>query len=325
MAQPRSQQISLDATPYYHCISRCVRRAYLCGFDRFTNKSYEHRRDLIEKRLYLLADVFCIDLVAYSVLSNHYHVVLHINQEKALALSTDEVIERWHKLFKGTFHSQLYANGKTLNRSERLILSRSVKIWRKRLFDVSWFMRCSNKPIARHANKEDGCKGKFFESRFISQALLDEVALLACCCYVDLNPIRAGIADTPEESDFTSIKKRIDSYQKNELAKGLLPFAGNPRVPMPMGIPCTAEDYFDLIDMSAREQRHGKTGYMDNKLPPLLQHLGISQKNWHTASSEFETIFSTFVGQKYALDDACEVFSKKWVNLQSNCFRILTT
>ncbi len=325
MAQPRSQQISLDATPYYHCISRCVRRAFLCGFDRFTNKSYEHRRDLIEKRLYLLADVFCIDLVAYSVLSNHYHVVLHINQEKALTLSTDEVIERWHKLFKGTYYSQLYAGGKTLNRSEKLILSRSVKIWRKRLFDVSWFMRCSNEPIARQANKEDGCKGKFFESRFLSQALLDETALLACCCYVDLNPIRAGIADTPEESDYTSIKKRVDSYQKNELAKGLLPFAGNPREPMPMGIPCTAEDYFDLIDMSAREQRHGKTGYMDNKLSPLLQRLGVSRKNWHTASSEFETVFSTFVGQKHALANACEVFSKKWINLQSHCFRILTT
>lgn len=325
MAQPRSQQISLEATPYYHCISRCVRRAYLCGFDRFTNKSYEHRRDLIEKRLYLLADAFCIDLVAYAVLSNHYHLVLHINQEKALALSTDEVIERWHKLFKGTFHSQLHASGKTLNRSEKLILNRSVKIWRKRLYNVSWFMRCSNEPIARLANKEDGCKGKFFESRFISQALLDEAALLACSVYVDLNPIRAGIANTPEESDYTSIKQRINSCQKNEITKGLLPFAGNPREPMPMGIPCTAEDYFDLVDMTARQQRHGKTGFIDNTLSPLLQRLGISNKNWATASSEFETVFSTFVGQKHALANTCEVLSKKWINLQSHCCRVLST
>lgn len=118
-------------------------------------------------------------------------------------------------------------------------------------------MRCSNDPIARQANKEDGCKGKFFESRFVSQALLDEVALLTCSVYVDLNPVRAGIADTPEESDYTSIKKRIDSYQKNEITNGLFPFAGNPREPMPMGIPCTAEDYFDLVDMTAREQCHG--------------------------------------------------------------------
>ena len=217
MAQPRSQQISLDATPYYHCISRCVRRAYLCGFDRFSNKSFKHRRDLIEKRLYLLADTFCIDLVSYAILSNHYHVVLHINREKALALSFDEVIDRWHNLFNGTFHSQLYASGKSLNRSEKLILSHSVKLWRKRLFDISWFMRCSNEPIARQANKEDGCKGKFFESRYMSQVLLDEAALLTCACYVDLNTIRAGFADTPEESGYTSIKHRISSYQKNEI------------------------------------------------------------------------------------------------------------
>lgn len=325
MAQPRSQLISLDATPNYHCISRCVRRAYLCGFDRFTNKSFEHRREYIEKRLCLLADAFCIDLVSYAILENHYHVVLHVDREKALSLSTDEVIDRWHKLFKGNFYSQLYASGKALNRSEKLRLNRFVKIWRQQLYDISWFMRCSNEPIARKANKEDDCKGKFFESRFYSQALLDDVALLACACYVDLNPIRAGIANTPEESDYTSIKQRINAFQKKEIAQGLFPFAGNPQEAMPIGIPCTAEDYFNLVDMSAREQRHGKTGSMDNSSSPILQRLGVSKKNWNTASSEFETVFSTFVGQRHSLSHACEVLSKKWINLQSHCLQILTT
>lgn len=324
MAQPRSQQIALEATPYYHCISRCVRRAFLCGFDRLTNKSYEHRRDLIEKRLYLLAEVFCIDLVAYAVLSNHYHVVLHINQEKALNLSFDDVIERWHRLFKGTYQSQLYASGIPLSRADKLILHRSVNLWRNRLHDISWFMRCSNEPIARQANKEDGCKGRFFESRFISQALLDDAAVLACACYVDLNPNRAGIADTPEESDFTSIKQRLSSYKDNKRSIGLFPFAGNPREPMPEGIPCTAEDYFELIDMTAREHRHGSTGYMDNNLSPILDRLGIPTSNWLKASAEFESVFSIFVGKKHSLLKACEVFSKKWVNLQSQCWQILS-
>ena len=94
MAQPRSQQVSLDATPYYHCISRCVRRAFLCGFDTFTNRSYEHRRNLIENNLIALADIFCIDLCSYAVMSNHYHCVLHINQQKAISLSFDDVIQR---------------------------------------------------------------------------------------------------------------------------------------------------------------------------------------------------------------------------------------
>ena len=325
MAQPRSQLISLEATPYYHCISRCVRRAYLCGFDRVTNKSYEHRRELIRKRLFELANVFCIDLAAYAILSNHYHCVLHINQDKAIKLSFDEVIERWHKLFHGTYQSQRYSNGEALTKAEKQVLNTSVQLWRKRLQDISWFMRCCNEPIARQANKEDDCKGKFFESRFVSQALLDEAAVLACLCYVDLNPIRAGMANTPEESDFTSIQQRINAYQSNRQVKALLPFAGNPKNPIREGIPCAAEDYFELVDMTARQQRDGKTGFVDERLSPILQHLGISAKNWITASSEFEKVFSTFVGKQSAIDHVCDVLSKKWVNLQRQCIRILTT
>lgn len=185
-------------------------------------------------------------------------------------------------------------------------------------------MRCCNEPIARKANKEDGCKGKFFESRFVSQALLNETALLTCLCYVDLNPARAGMADTTEGSDYTSIQQRINAYQSKQSVKELLPFAGNPREPMPVGITCTAEDYFDLIDMTARQQRSDDNGTMNEHLPPLLQQLGISGENWLTASSEFETIFSTFVGQQQAIEQVCKVLSKKWVNMQNQCLRILT-
>ncbi len=325
MAQPRSQQVSLDATPYYHCISRCVRRAFLCGFDKFTDRSYEHRRDLIEKRLYELADIFCIDVCSYAILSNHYHCILHINQDKALRLSFDEVIERWHRLFKGSLYSQQYAKGEQLNKIEKQVLNRSVNKWRKRLFDLSWFMRCSNEPIARQANKEDGCKGKFFESRFTSQALLDDAALMTCMCYVDLNPIRAGIAKTPEQSPYTSIKQRIKAHIDNTQPKGLFPFAGNPGKSMPEGIPFTQEDYFELVDRTAREQREGKTGFMDNPLSPILQRLGLSNDQWNKASSEFESVFSVFVGNSSAIELACEVFSKQWVNLQSHCRQLLST
>ena len=148
--------------------------------------------------------------------------------------------------------------------------------------------------------------------------------MLACACYVDLNPIRAGIAESPEESDYTSIKQRLRTYKNNQPTKGLFPFAGNPRDPMPEGIPCTAVDYFELVDMTAREQRHGKTGYMDNRLSPVLERLGISKTSWLTASSEFESVFSTFVGQKESLVTACSVFSKKWIHLQSHCIQLLS-
>jgi hypothetical protein len=94
MPKPRNQQICLDATPYYHCVSRCVRKAYLCGFDLITKTSYEHRRAWLEEELLKQADVFAIDIAAYAIMSNHYHVVLHINKAKADSWDLDEVIER---------------------------------------------------------------------------------------------------------------------------------------------------------------------------------------------------------------------------------------
>ena len=94
-------------------------------------------------------------------MSNHYHVVLHINADQALAWSVDEVIERWHRLFKGSLLSQRYAQGETLSKAEQNALSDQVEEWRGRLMDISWFMRCANEPIAREANREDKVTGRF--------------------------------------------------------------------------------------------------------------------------------------------------------------------
>lgn len=108
MPKPRKQQISLDATPYYHCMSRCVRRAFLCGQDRFTRQCFEHRRSWIENKALKLAEVFAIDIAAYAIMSNHYHLVLFIDSEKAKNWSELDVITQWHKLFKGNALSQRF-------------------------------------------------------------------------------------------------------------------------------------------------------------------------------------------------------------------------
>ena len=102
MPKPRYAQMSLAATPYYHCISRCVRRAFLCGIDTFTIKSYEHRRQWLEDKLLAISDIFAIDICSYSIMSNHYHVVLHINKKQAESWSFDEVINQWHQLYSGS-------------------------------------------------------------------------------------------------------------------------------------------------------------------------------------------------------------------------------
>ena len=101
MTIARRKQLRLDITPYYHCVTRCVRRAFICGRDKVTGRDFSHRRDWIEKHLFVLTEVFCIDIAGYAVMSNHYHVVLHVDQERANQLSDRGVIERWHKLYKG--------------------------------------------------------------------------------------------------------------------------------------------------------------------------------------------------------------------------------
>ncbi|MEW8087875.1 MAG: hypothetical protein AB2652_20890 [Candidatus Thiodiazotropha endolucinida] len=108
MPKPRKAQVSLDTTPYYHCVSRCVRRAFLCGVDTHTGKSYEHRRQWIVDRMKLLAELFAIDICAYAVMSNHYHIILHVDPERAAGWSEQDVIACWEHLFSLPVLAQRY-------------------------------------------------------------------------------------------------------------------------------------------------------------------------------------------------------------------------
>lgn len=244
MPKARKHQISLEATPYYHCVTRCVRRAFLCGTDITTGQCFEHRRQWLEDRILALAQIFAIDVAAYAVMSNHYHVVLHIDINKGLRWTDKEVCERWHQLFKGTVLTQKFLRGDPLITAEQEAVRYKLSEWRENLCSISWFMRLINEPIARQANAEDRCTGKFWEARFKCQALCDEKALAACMAYVDLNPIRAKIAETPEASEHTSIKKRMDHLRRQrEQPTPLMPFVGNPREPMPTGLPFPLMDY----------------------------------------------------------------------------------
>ena len=118
MPKARKTQVSIEATPYYHCVSRCVRRAFLCGKDQYSGQDFEHRRQWIEDRLLELTTIFAIDIAAYAIMHNHYHVVLHIDKEQANNWSIREVCEHWHKLFSGNDLSTRYLSGKILGSTE---------------------------------------------------------------------------------------------------------------------------------------------------------------------------------------------------------------
>ena len=306
MTRARSELVSLSDTPWYHLVNRCVRRAFLCGVDQNTGKDYSHRKEWIEARIRQLAGVFAIDVAAYAVMSNHYHVVVRVDAERAQGWTTDEVLAQWTRVFTGPLLVQRYQSRDTLTPAELSAVSTLAEQYRRRLYDISWFMRVLNESIARIANGEDGVKGRFWEGRFKSQALLDEQAILAVMSYVDLNPIRAGLADTPERSEHTSIQARIEQRDSEQQAPAslrerhasqqvagaiegealeppatidqlpqaaLLPF--DPSGQTTRAISFAYTDYLEWVDYIGRAVHPRKKGRIPERLPALAVRLNI--------------------------------------------------
>ena len=276
-------------------------------------------------RLAEIDSVFCIDICAYAIMSNHYHLVLYINKQAVENLTDLEVIERWRKLYKGPEIIERYLKGEQLSTSHHLLINEIIEKWRDRLSDISWFMRCLNEFIARKANSEDKCTGRFWEGRFKSQALLDEHALLTCMAYVELNPIRAKMAYSPETSDFTSIKQRIEEQIDNSITEtitqevvetssiSLKAFIAEDDV-LKDQIPYHLKDYLYLVDWSGRAIREGKKGAIDDRLPPILQRLGIDAEYWCDAMQpKGSRYFSRAIGCRSHLQEYAKKLEIGWI------------
>ncbi|MBN1009239.1 transposase, partial [Amphritea sp. ZJ14W] len=156
--------------------------------------------------------------------------------------------------------------------------------------------------IARRANQEDSCRGHFWEARFKSQALLDEQALLSCMAYVDLNPIRAGIAETPEQSAFTSVKQRIDTPQEQE-ATALTLKRFDPRQAETAAISYDLHDYLELVDYTGRAIHPTKRGYIAADTPPILARLGIDTDHWLQLMRPQGIHIATVIGHSTRIED----------------------
>jgi len=322
MTQARKTQISISDTPYYHCMGRCVRRAFLCGEDSFSGKDYSHRKGWIVDKLHELANIFSIEVCAYAVMSNHYHLVLKINDKQSRLMSEEEVIERWMMLFNGNVLIQRYLKGDCKTQGELDKVHETIELWRERLSDISWFMRCLNETIARQANAEDKCTGRFWEGRFKSQALLNVQALLSCMVYVDLNPIRSTLSDNLEDSDYTSIQQRITAYS-NRLDKSAKKQRNKPTSirlaaftngsNLREGIPYSLKDYFELADWTGRAIRDDKRGYIPDKEPKIISKLGIDTEIWMDTVKEYSKNYHAFIGSEKQLKEVCENTGRKWL------------
>ncbi|WP_233468483.1 hypothetical protein [Zooshikella ganghwensis] len=247
-------------------------------------------------------------------MSNHYHLVVRIDEQKTNQWTNDEVIRRWRKLYHGPPMVQCYLAGSKLNNADLKLVDDITQQWRQRLADLSWFMRCLNEPIARWAN--------------------DEAALLTCMSYVDLNPVRAGIADTPEASDFTSIQARMMAWVKRQrknkkqnkpfvrttkLPKQALPtvpilrFSGNEKQGKPITIPFSLKDYLQLIDWLGRAIRYDKRGVIPSHIHSILERLNINHEALLTYVSKKERGFIDMMGTEQTIQQAAVQLQRKFI------------
>lgn len=300
----RSKQIILSQTCYYHCISRCVRKAYLCGYDKATGESFEHRRNWFENRLKLLSSAFSINICAYAIMHNHNHLVLQVDTEQTKHWSDLDVMKRWHSVHPSKSISAMYidpAHRKNLSHVQLETVRQIAKVYRERLTSISYFMKALNQYIAVRANKEDDCTGKFWESRFKSQALLDERAILSCMVYVDLNPIRAGVATSLENSHYTSIKRRLSLLGSKQQPSELkcLKSSSNRNVE---SINIDLNSYIQLLRQTAQRLSIVYPANTRDANEEPINQIDIDEDNWLTLTSSIEQEFSYVVGSVTSME-----------------------
>lgn len=155
-----------------HCIHRCVRRAFLAGRDPVTGKNFEARREWIRARLECLASVFGIDVLTYAIFSNQMHVILRTRPDVVQEWSDEEVARRWLSIFPCQRVDE-FLGQPTQSSIDALVHDRGrIAEVRARLSNPSWLMRALSEPIARMANREVECTGRFWEGRFKAQPIL---------------------------------------------------------------------------------------------------------------------------------------------------------
>jgi putative transposase len=345
MTVARRTIVEPDSVGVYHCISRCVRRAFLCGVDDYTGKNYEHRRGWIAERLKVLSGLFAVDVFAYAVMSNHLHVVIRNRPDHAGSWTAEEVARRWSELFpKRNARGEVVAPDAAFLAGFVADAAR-VATCRERLGDISWFMRCLNEPIARRSNREDKCTGRFWEGRFKCQRLMDEGAILACMAYVDLNPVRAQLAQTLEDSEFTSVYDRIvaergrkrlervgelsspsvaqtrlieQEEKQSKRADWLLDLDGPESPLVGLGL----EYYLSLVEWTGRNIREDKPGYIPAELKPVFDRFALDTEQWVKNVEGYGSLFYRVAGRLEQMLECAQMKGQRWFRGRSGSERL---
>lgn len=318
----REEVFSPDEIAVVHVMNRVVRRCFLLGTDPLTGQNYDHRKIWIEDLFEHLAGCFGIDLLCFAILSNHFHLVLRSRPDVVATWDDHEVARRWLLLCPVRKHRD--GTAKDPSEAERnAICNDPVRVAeiRCRLSDISWWMRLLCQKIATRANREDGEVGKFWQARFKAVRLLDEESLLACAAYVDLNPIRAALAETLEESDFTSVQRRIQALRSDHathadhfLAPLFIDEAADSLGPCPAVVggrcsdkgflPMRLADYLQLLDWTARQSVANKRGLTPSAAPPILKRISMNTTTWCALVGNFGHLFYHVAGKPQTVD-AC--------------------
>ena len=306
MTYARSNLIPCGSPGTFHCVSRCVRRAFLCGEDRLTGHSFEHRRQWVEDRIHELAEIFGVAIWGYAVMSNHLHVVVQILPTEVSRWSKEEVVERWMRLYPRQDQNPEMRTEVLAGNDAR------IKELRERLSNLSWFMRCLVEPITRAANREDICKGRFWEGRFKCQSLLDDNAVLAAMAYVDLNPVRAKICDTLEASVHTSARQRLTKIEQESAAadRPLAPIAGIRGMCV---LRMTQAEYLSLVDYTGRQIRADKRGGIEGPAQAALVRLGYRPETWTRQVLAVKSDFSRAMGAVECLVEKAAEMGQCWL------------
>ena len=306
MTTARTSLIAPGSAGTFHCVQRCVRRAFLCGLDHYTGQSFEHRKHWVEQRVLLLAQCFAVSLHAYAVMSNHLHLVIQFDPAWQACWSDADVASRWVRLFPPREDSQV---ARVLKHDRLLQQPERLAVLRARLADLSWFMKCLAEPIARAANAEDGCKGRFWEGRFKAQVLCDERALLAAMAYVDLNPIRAGLAARLEQSEHTSVQARLTGLHKADLDQPLRPVAGAQVACLPM----TLGAYLAVVEWTGKQVRPDKRGAIAKHAPGVLARYESNPERWPLRVKAIGSGYWRMVGEANDLIEAAKRMNQRWM------------